>query len=136
MIAATPISFIAVVLVSLALAFLIVRRIYEERLKVALELVDIQKQRLLAYKERFGSTEVDDFLEKYPMKKLGKSWELIQGEGDDRVFLHDLKTRLKHHIANPETMDGLGLDWGIIKKHVSPKQIESINTGIQIKARS
>jgi hypothetical protein len=129
---ASPIPFVTVVVICAILIYLFFRWRYKEKINDILTLLNVKEKSLAAYKDRFGSLQVDEYLKKYPPNKQGKSYELIQANNDERVFLHDFKTKLKHHIANPETMNDLGFDWGSIRRGVSRQEIDSINNGTQI----
>ncbi len=82
--------------------------------------------------ERRKKLRIEKFLKKFPPKKFGRKakYELIW-EGSGAVFLHDFRTNLRHHIANPKTMSDLRFDWHSIRT-VSKEELDKIEQGESI----
>lgn len=66
----------------------------------------------------------------YPLNSQGKNWRLIdkQGETQGIIYVHDLLSKLKYHVANPATMVGLDFDWNSVQ-HLPPNEFDNIKPG-------
>ena len=67
----------------------------------------------------------------YPPSQYGKKWELIALEGAAPIYVHDLETNTRRHIANPSTMIDAGFDWNSVRR-VSRDGLENITLGPNI----
>lgn len=72
---------------------------------------------------------IEKYLKKFPPKKFENKngFELIWN-GAGAIFIHDFKTNLKHHIANPTTMQDLRL-YGRNIRIVSDGELHKIKNG-------
>lgn len=74
------------------------------------------------------------YRKKYRPQLDGKSFRLINIKDTAPIFVHDLKRKLKRHVANPATMEDLGFDWNSVRC-VSREEYDSIPTGYPINTK-
>ena len=119
-----PLPFIIVFI----LGFLLAKLHYQRQISLLQSALGLTEQQRIRIK-------VDDYVKRFKLKRPAreKQYELIW-LGKGMVFLHDFNTKLKHHIANTETMGDLHFSWNNIKT-VTKEALDAIEDGEEINTR-